>query len=241
MQLIYGINPLEEALSQENPLIERLFLATNHKNSKIEQMARGKNIPIEMQSKDFFSRLPPANQGAAGVMREFRYSEFTEILKVCADNNRATVLVLDEISDPQNIGAIIRVAHCGGIDGVILPVRRACPITPAVIKASSGAIFSSRIAQVGNIVMAMEQLKSVGFWIYGAEADAPTDIAEIDFAAKVALVVGSEGRGMRRLVKEKCDALFSLPLRGKIGSLNVAVATGIIVYERERRNAESKK
>jgi len=241
MELIYGVNPVKVALSQQ--LLERLFLREGAAGLSIrglKQAALAKNIPVEHKDRDFFAKALGAakHQGVAGVIRSFRYTPLDSLLLSVSSLERATLLLLDQINDPQNLGALLRVAHCGGIDGVIVPERHACPITPAVIKASAGAAFFSKLAVAGNLTTLMMRLKEGGFWIYGAAVDAKMGIGEVDFADKSVLVLGAEGQGLRRLVAQNCDVLFSIPMRGAIGSLNVAVAAGIVVYERGKRMME---
>jgi 23S rRNA (guanosine2251-2'-O)-methyltransferase len=141
------------------------------------------------------------------------------------------VLILDGIEDPQNLGSIIRTAYCLGVNGIIIPENRSASVTPAVIKVSAGAAQHIPIARVVNISRAIDYLKEKGFWIYGADVSSDQNFSSRDYREQVGLVIGSEGRGIRSLVKKKCDFLVSITMSGQIDSLNVSVATGIILYE----------
>jgi len=141
------------------------------------------------------------------------------------------VLVLNGVTDPQNLGALIRTAHCLGVNGIIIPENRAAAVTAAVVKASAGAAHRTPVAQVVNLARTIEYLQERGFWIYGADAGGDTDIEKFDDNGPVALVMGSEGKGLSPLVRKKCDFLLCIPMVGVVGSLNVSVAAGIILYE----------
>jgi 23S rRNA (guanosine2251-2'-O)-methyltransferase len=141
------------------------------------------------------------------------------------------VVLLDSVTDPQNLGSIIRTAHCCGANGVIIPENRAASVTASVAKASAGAFQYLPVAMVVNLVRTIEYLKERGFWIYGADAEAQSDIRTPDYERHIALVMGSEGRGIRPLIRKKCDFLISIPMRGQVASLNVSVAAGVILFE----------
>ena len=140
------------------------------------------------------------------------------------------VVVLDEVEDPHNLGAIIRTAECAGVHGIIIPKRRSAGLSYTVAKASAGAIEYMRVARVTNIAVTLDELKEKGVWVYGADMDG-TDYDECDFSGACAIVIGNEGKGISRLVREKCDVIASLPMKGQINSLNASVAAGILMYK----------
>ena len=148
-----------------------------------------------------------------------------------SSGEKALLLILDSIQDPQNLGSLIRTAYAAGVHGVIIPKDRAAEVSPSVAKASAGAVEHTLIARVTNIASTIEQLKKAGIWVVGIEADSPQDIYSFDMDRDIAIVIGSEGKGMRRLVRETCDACLSIHMKGKISSLNASVAGGIALFE----------
>lgn len=167
------------------------------------------------------------HQGICAEVSEFRYADAEALLSVSA---APFLVALDQVQDPQNLGAIARSAECAGADGLIFPERRAAEVTPAVCKASAGAVEHLPIAQVRNLADFLAAAKSAGLWCYGADGEAKLDYRQVDFAGGVVLVLGSEGRGLRPRVAGACDALMSLPLRGKIESLSVSAAAAVLLY-----------
>jgi 23S rRNA (guanosine2251-2'-O)-methyltransferase len=174
-------------------------------------------------------------------MDDFTYVEPYDIINRWeATHKKALLLIVDSVEDPQNLGGLIRTANAFGVHGVVIPKDRATPVTPIVIKASVGAVFHTPIAQVTNIVSCLELLKKRGIWILGAEVGADHPIHECDLDLDLAIVIGSEGRGIRPLVKKKCDFLASIPLYGEITSLNAAVAGALVMYEVARQRLPEK-
>jgi len=172
------------------------------------------------------------HQGVVAVCRAHRYATVEEVIDHRHKKSKYDLIVLlDNITDPQNLGSIIRTAHCCGVNGVIIPENRAASITSSVSKASAGAVHYLPTAMVVNLANTIDDLKERGFWIYGADASAPMDIRAPDYEGNIALVMGSEGRGIRPLVRKKCDFLISIPMRGQVASLNVSVAAGVILFE----------
>jgi 23S rRNA (guanosine2251-2'-O)-methyltransferase len=173
-----------------------------------------------------------SHQGIVAQMDDFKYVEPSDIVHGWkATGKKALILIVDSVEDPQNLGGLIRTANALGVHGVVIPKDRATPITPIVIKASVGASFHTPIARVTNIVSCLEFLKKKGIWILGAEAGAEHPIYDCDLDLDLAIVIGSEGRGIRPLVKKKCDFLASIPLCGEIPSLNASVAGALVMYE----------
>ena len=235
--MIYGVNPLIESLHADPGGISKIVVATGRGGGAIDQildMASRNGIRVFFQEHASLDRLAGrvAHQGVIGFCREPVYASLEEVM----DNHHPQlqgdlILIADGIMDPQNLGALIRTAHCFGANGVVIPSHRASPITPAAVKASAGAVRHIPVAMAVNIGQAIEVLKEHQYWIYGADAKAETELAEIRFEGSIALVVGSEGKGIRPSVRQKCDFLFSVPMVGEINSLNVSVATGIVLYK----------
>jgi len=179
------------------------------------------------------------HQGVALRVEGFSYTELDEILDRCrASGEKGLLLVLDGVQDPHNLGAIIRSAACAGAHGVIIPKDRAARITPTVEKSSAGAVETVPVAQVVNVAQTLDELKKEGFWIFGAADSAPGVLFGQDFTGPVVLVIGSEGEGIRPLVRKKCDGLFSIPMRGGVSSLNASVAAGVALFEVVRQRME---
>lgn len=207
---------------------------------RIIALCRESGVPWERVPRDRFARnLPPEanHQGAAAVVSAAGYVEIDEILDA---SELPLVLVADGIEDPRNLGAMLRSAECAGVDGVIIPERRAVGLNETVARSSAGAIEHIRVAKAGNLNRLIDDLKSRNIWVVGTSMDAAIDHTEWDWRQPSALVVGSEGTGLHRLVAENCDVLVKIPMYGKIDSLNVSVATGVILFEarRQRKSVE---
>ena len=235
-ELIYGINPVKEALRGTRKAFE-LFISgddTDRRVAKIVELAGQKSVPVRRRDKRDLSRLcgTDHHQGVALRTEPFSYTELETVIdRWRASGEGGLVLVLDCIQDPHNLGALIRSAACAGAHGVIIPRDRAVGITPAVEKASAGAVETVPMVQVANLAQALEELKEVGFWVYGLAGEAGTPLFGTDFTGNVALVIGSEGEGIRPLVQKKCDVLVSIPLSGGVSSLNASVAGGVALFE----------
>ena len=233
--IIEGRNAVIEAL-RAGRAIDKIFIAKGDVDKTlghIASKAREKGIVVveaDRRKLDFMSQTH-AHQGVVALAAVREYCEIADILAVAAERNEAPfVIVCDEISDPHNLGAIIRTADACGAHGIIIPKRRGVALTYAVGKVSAGAVEYVPVARVANLPSLIDELKEKGFWIYGADMDG-TRWDEQDYSGAVALVVGSEGKGISRLVREKCDFIVSLPMKGKINSLNASVAAGILMYE----------
>jgi 23S rRNA (guanosine2251-2'-O)-methyltransferase len=240
---IFGINPVLEALRSGRP-IQRLLVADQRKADRdlkeIFRLAKSSGVELRMASRDALNREAPqaAHQGVIAFVSAQGYAEFDDVLKIPAQKCQVPLfLILDGIEDPRNLGAILRTADAAGVHGVIIPERRAAGLTDTVAKAAAGALEYVPVAKVVNIVNTIETLKKIGIWIAGAEAGGDTVYWDADFIRPTALVLGGEDKGVRRLVREHCDYLVSLPLLGKINSLNVSVAAGALLFEvlRQRR------
>ena len=236
MHVICGINPLLETLLSHPAVLERIVVAEGRGGSEVRQilkLAADHGIPHEFGGRERLENLAPhqVHQGVAGICREQGYATVDEVIANRHGKSKYDLVVLlDSVTDPQNLGSIIRTAHCCGANGVIIPENRAASITASVAKASAGAVAYLPTAMVVNLARTIEYLKEKGFWIYGADAEAQTGIDAPDYQGNVALVMGSEGRGIRPLVRKKCDFLISIPMRGRVASLNVSVAAGVILF-----------
>jgi 23S rRNA (guanosine2251-2'-O)-methyltransferase len=237
MQVICGINPLLEIFLSHPAMLEKLVVAEGRGGAEVRRilkLACEQGIPVEVCAREKVEKLAPrlVHQGIVGLCREHFYADVDEVIaNRRKDAKYDLVVILDGITDPQNLGAIIRTAHCCGANGVIIPENRAVAVTASVAKASAGAAYLLPTAMVVNLVRTIEYLKTKGFWIYGADAASDLDLHTPDYEGHVGLVMGSEGRGIRPLIRKKCDFLISIPLWGRIASLNVSVATGVILYE----------
>lgn len=237
MQAIYGINPLLEQLLAHPAMVEKILIVEGRGGEpvrKILQLAADHRIPVEWSGRDRLEKLAPRrlHQGIVGLCREHAYATVEEVIAHRHEKSRYDLVVLlDGVTDPQNLGSIIRTAHCCGANGLIIPENRAAAVTASVAKASSGAFQHLPVAMVVNLVRTIEYLKEREFWVYGADAEAKPDLRKPDYKGHVALVLGSEGRGIRPLVRKHCDFLISIPMRGRVASLNVSVAAGVILFE----------
>jgi len=235
--IITGRNPVIEAL-KANKEIEKLHICKGTEGSikKIAAMAKDKGIPIYYEEKQAFDKLTVGNhQGVAAVVSAFSYCEIEDIIALAKSRNEdAFVLILDGVEDPHNLGAVIRTAEAAGVHGVIIPKRRAAGITETVIKASAGATEYMLCARVSNIVQSIEKLKDLGLWIGVLDMDGTT-YHEMDLKGAIGLVLGGEGTGVSKLVKEKGDFVLSIAMKGKIGSLNVSNAAAVLMYEVRRQ------
>ena len=239
--LLIGRNPVTEALKSGRSM-EKVILQKGGGGSlgMIARMAKDRGIVVEETEKAALDRLAAggAHQGAAAVVSAHSYAELEDVLKAAADRGEDPLLVvLDGIEDPHNLGAIMRTAECAGAHGVIIPKRRAAGLTETVAKSSAGAIEYMPVVRVTNIAMTLEKLKEQGIWVYACDMDGAL-YTEQSLTGPAAIVVGAEGAGVSRLVREKCDGIVSIPMRGKINSLNASNAAAILLYEiRRQRDA----
>ena len=239
-----GINPVMEALCAGRRKIEELLVADGASQKRLRELielARAQNIPVRRVPRAAIDREAGASkhQGVIARVAAARYADAEELLDSIGDRVRRSipplVLVLDGVEDPRNLGAILRTAECAGVQGVFVPERRAVGLTDTVAKASAGALEHVAVARAGNLVRLLEQLKERNVWCVGAAAEASTAHTVWDWKQPTALVLGGEGTGLHRLVRERCDALVRIPLVGRVESLNVSVAAGIILFEALRQ------
>lgn len=239
--LIIGRNSVLEAL-RAGRAIDSLLVARGERSGSIGRIlteCREKGIVIkEVDAKKLDFLCGRGNhQGVAAYAAAHAYACVADLLALAQQRGEAPFLIIcDELEDPHNLGAIIRTAEAAGAHGVIIPKRHAASLSFSVSKAAAGALEYLPVARVGNLAATLDELKKQGLWIYGADMDG-TPFCETDYSGPAALVIGSEGRGLGRLIKEKCDFIVSLPMKGKINSLNASVAAGILMYEIARQRA----
>jgi 23S rRNA (guanosine2251-2'-O)-methyltransferase len=239
MSILYGINAINEALKANPGKIERICIERGQKNPRIQEileLSKQNRIRISFEDKSWLDRKSEGarHQGILCYIAELATLEAEDIL---AQAKSKLLVILDGIEDPHNLGAIIRSAEAAGADGVFVPQHRSAGLTASVVKASAGAASHARVARIKNVAQTLELLKKSGYWATGLDAASDLPIWKIDLTAPTALVLGNEGSGLHRLVKEKCDFLASLPIRGNVGSYNVSVAAGIALYEALRQRS----
>ncbi len=241
--MVCGRNAVMELLKSDREVDRILIAESDNKGSlvKISAIAKDKGIPVKNSTvQKLDSITSQAHQGVIAFCAAHTYSTVDDILKKAEDAGHPPfIIITDELEDPHNLGAILRTAEACGVDGVIIPKRRNVGLTAVVAKTSAGAVEYVPVARVSNIVSTMEDLKKKGLWFYAADMDGQ-DWCSTDFSGAVGLVVGSEGNGVSRLVKEKCDFTVSLPMQGKINSLNASVAAGVLCYEIARQRLSLK-
>ena len=234
--VIAGRNPVMEAL-RAGTILERVVILAGVKGNaieKIKQTAKRNRVPCFEVGKQKFRELvsDTTTQGVVAVVGTKAYVEIDDILKAAKERNEAPfLLILDEIEDPQNLGALIRTAECAGAHGAVIPKHHAASVNQTVAKTSAGASEHLPVAKVVNIANTLDELKEKGIWIVGTDADAEKLYTDVDYTMPIAFVIGNEGKGIRQLVKEKCDFVVKIPIYGKVGSLNASVAGALVMYE----------
>lgn len=242
-EMVAGRNPVIELLRSERPVNKILMLKTEGGNLKrIVAMAKEKGVPVKDVAREKLDSLSPGlnHQGVIAFAAACDYATVEDIF-ARAGSEPLFVVIADGIEDPHNLGAIIRSADAAGAHGVIVPKRHGAGLTAAVMKASAGAAEHLPVARVSNLVATVEELKKKNVWIYAADMDGES-WCTVDYSGAVALVIGSEGSGVSRLLKERSDVVVSLPMCGQVNSLNASVATGILLYEitRQRKGIKAK-
>ena len=237
-----GRNALTEAL-RSGRTIDKVFIAAGETDRALQRLAAEAKeagavvVPVDRRKLDMMSATR-AHQGVIALAAAREYFTVDDILQEAADRGENALIILcDELTDPHNLGAIIRTAECAGAHGVIIPKRRSVGLTAVVAKASAGAVEHMKVARVTNLNATIEELKEKGIWVFGTAAEGSIPMYEADLTGPTAIVVGSEGEGMSRLVQKNCDVTVHIPMKGKITSLNASVAASILLYEavRQRR------
>jgi 23S rRNA (guanosine2251-2'-O)-methyltransferase len=240
--IVYGINPVLEALKARRVIRLRVAARSDRRIDEIVSQANRQGVPIERADAETLDRVAKgaAHQGVVGEVAEARSYSIQDLLEppaTAAARSAPLIVVLDGIEDPHNVGAILRTCDAAGVSGVIRQARHSAALDGVVGKASAGALAHVRIATVVNIARAIEELKEANVWTIALAGDAPEIHTEVDWTLPSAVVLGAEGTGVRRLVRERCDRVVRIPMRGHVDSLNVSVAAGVVLYEivRQRR------
>jgi 23S rRNA (guanosine2251-2'-O)-methyltransferase len=245
-RVVFGIRPVEELLRARPREVSVVYVADGYRSPEIDRLvmaARDRAVNLEFRPRQMVAELAgdAVHQGVVALTGEYAYAELGAILATAApiatdaSAEPLLLLLLDGITDPHNFGALVRSAEVLGAHGVVVPDRGAAPVTPVVVKSSAGATERTRIARVGNLLKTIDSLRERGVRVLGADTDGGQRLDEVDFSGPVALVVGAEGRGMREAVARRCDALFHIPQRGAVASLNASVAGAISLYEAARQ------
>ncbi len=233
---VEGRNAVLELL-ESNRDINKIYIADGEKHGSIHKiiaLAKERKVILNEISRAKLNQMAQTenNQGVIAIVPPFDYCEIEDILETAKERNeKPFILILDGIEDPHNLGSIIRTAETAGVHGIIIPKRRACGVNSTVAKVSAGAVEYMKVARVNNINDAIEELKENDVWICGTDMEAKKYYNEEDYTGGIGIVIGSEGFGMSRLVKENCDFLVKIPMKGKITSLNASVSAGIVMYE----------
>lgn len=231
--IIVGRNPVTEALRSGREIDKLMVSSEEGSMKKILALAKERRIPVMKVEKSAIDRIAEgkAHQGVAAYVSAYAYAELDDIFRIAEERGEDPfVIILDNLEDPHNLGAIMRTAECAGAHGIIIPKRRACGLTEVVAKASAGAIEYMPCVKVTNIAQAIEELKERGVWVAACDMGGQ-EYYKADLKGKLAVVIGSEGSGISRLVKEKCDFVVSMPMVGRITSLNASNAAAVIIYE----------
>ncbi|MCC7035142.1 MAG: 23S rRNA (guanosine(2251)-2'-O)-methyltransferase RlmB [Acidobacteria bacterium] len=238
--LIYGLNPVLEALRAGRARAIRLADRSDRRVAGLVQLAEAQGVPVRRVTREALDRdtRNGVHQGVAADVEALAPATLAEL--AARRDPPPLIVVLDEVEDPQNVGAILRTMDAVGATGLVRQTRRAAPLDGAAAKASAGAVHHVRIADVVNIARAVEALKAAGVWTIGLDAEAELTYDRWDLTLPTALVLGAEGHGLRRLVRERCDGLARIPMRGHVGSLNVSAAAAIVLYEADRQRSRGR-
>ncbi len=246
MEVLYGVHPIEEALKAGRRRFDHVLVAREREDQRLEHLVaalRQAGIPVRPESREQLTLLAktPAHQGVVALVRPQEFLSIEDLFAPGAANPsaRRLLLAIDGVEDPQNLGALLRVADGAGVDGVILTERRSAPLSPVAVKASAGAAEHLRIARVVNLVRALEELKRQNIWVIGLDERGQSDYDQFDLTGDCVLVLGREGAGLHELVRRTCDHLLRIPMAGGVSSLNVSAAGAVVLYEafRQRRRA----
>jgi 23S rRNA (guanosine2251-2'-O)-methyltransferase len=245
MDVIYGIHAVEEALKSRGRAFEYVAVARDRKDAKLQKIidsCRVAGVAVRFEGREHLNRIAKTatHQGVVAIAAQKKYIDVEDILA----NKRGThsfVVVLDGVEDPHNLGAILRTADAAGVDGVVIPERRAVGVNATVVKASAGASEHVPVAKVTNVARTIEELKSKNIWVVGLDERATKFYDEMDYKMDCAVVLGAEGQGVHELVRKKCDYLVKIPMLGAVPSLNVSVAGAVVMYEVARQRRTSSK
>ena len=246
MEVLYGLHPVEEALKAGKRRFDHVLVARERRDARLDRLVaqcRQAHVRVLEQPREqlTLTAKTPAHQGIVALVRAQEFLALEDLFEPAAGNPSAArlILALDGVEDPQNMGALLRVADGAGVDGVVLTERRSAPLSPAAVKASAGAAEHLRIARVVNLVRALEDLKRQNLWVVGLDERGQTDYDQFDLTGNLVVVLGREGAGLHDLVRRTCDHLLRIPMAGGVNSLNVSAAGAVVLYEaaRQRRAA----
>ena len=235
-----GVNSVMEALKGRRK-IGKIFILENRRDKRIEELiylARKKGVYVQYADKSQLDRMSAGvnHQGVIALVESYNYAQLDEVLQLARDRGEAPfILILDGLEDPQNLGSIIRTAECAGVHGIVIPRHGSAEVSQSVVRASAGAVEHVLLVRETNLVNTIKHLKDQGLWVVGSDMEAKNDYFSTSFPSPLALVIGSEGKGIRRLVKENCDILVKIPMHGKLNSLNASVAAALLIYEALRQ------
>jgi 23S rRNA (guanosine2251-2'-O)-methyltransferase len=244
MDVLYGLHSVEEALKAGRRRFDHVVVARERQDDRLSRLVaacRQAGVRVRQESRDHLTQMAgtPTHQGVVAVVRPQELLSLEDLFVPLHRQQARLVLALDGVEDPQNLGALLRVADGAGVDGIVLTERRSAPLSPVAVKASAGAVEHLRIARVVNLVRALEELKRQNIWIIGLDERGSADYTHFDFTGDCALVLGREGAGLHDLVRRTCDHLLRIPMAGGVSSLNVSTAGAVVLYEaaRQRRAA----
>jgi 23S rRNA (guanosine2251-2'-O)-methyltransferase len=246
MEVLYGVHPVEEALKAGRRRFDHVLVARERNDERVERLVavcRQAGVRVRQESREQLTQLAqtPAHQGVVAVVHPQEFLAIEDLFEPAVGQSKTArlLLALDGVEDPQNLGALLRVADGAGVDGVVLTERRSAPLSPVAVKASAGATEHLRIARVVNLVRALEELKRQNLWIIGLDERGTADYDQFDLTCDCVIVLGREGAGLHDLVRRTCDHLLRIPMAGGVSSLNVSAAGAVVLYEasRQRRNA----
>lgn len=237
-RFIAGIHPVREALRAQRPL-DKVLIAKGAAGPRIQEivdLCRAASVPVRFEPRESLDRAAKglSHQGVLGFGAAQTYAELDDVVA-----GAKLLVVLDGVEDPHNLGAIVRTAHAVGADAIIVPDRRAAPLTETVEKAAAGALAYLPVARVTNVSQTLERLKEQGFWIYGLDERGKELYDRVEYSSPTVIVLGGEGKGLHQGVQKHCDVLVRIPMAGEVSSLNVSVAAGVVLFEWRRRNSES--
>lgn len=243
-EYVYGINPVTELLDS-NVDINKIWILSGERSVELEEIlkkAKEQKIVVVYTDKNKLNNMALNNQGVVASVNPFKYSEVYEILEEAKNKNEDPfIVILDKVTDSQNLGAIVRSAEAAGVHGIIIPKRNSAQVTSATNKTSAGAISHIKIARVSNIVNTINELKNEDIWVIGTSLEAKDYHINTNLSGAIAIVIGNEEKGISRIVKENCDLLVKIPMIGKIESLNASVSAGILLYEVVRQKLQNRK
>ena len=242
MEVLYGLHPVEEALKAGRRRFDHVLVAREREDARIESLVtlcRKSGVRVRQESREQLTQMAqtPAHQGVVALVHPQEFLSIEDLFAPNPSGAPRLLLALDGVEDPQNLGALLRVADGAGVDGVLLTERRSAPLSPVAVKASAGAAEHLRIARVVNLVRALEELKKQNIWVIGLDERGTSDYDQFDLTGNCVLVLGREGAGLHDLVRRTCDHLLRIPMAGGVSSLNVSAAGAVVLYEafRQRR------